>query len=159
MKNVNYIDKIVSDSLKDYKQPVSTEWGEMSNIIDQTANVVVKKSFLSTLTAKIAIAVSFVGAVAATFILNPFAKNTTEKTSILKPTELTVNNVALRKVIEPETEIEDIASNDNTLIDRELEKTEPTKTNEVEPTKDTASNNSTVVVVVEQTVIDTVKKE
>ncbi len=144
MKDINYIDKIVKDSIGNMQVPVNSSW---NNILDKTKDIpqVHSKpsgSILSSLTAKIVAGFTIVaGIIASVFMFN------TPKTDVAKikqPVDCTIKIVTTR---EAEDVIIEIDYNNGQIADNQ------TINNTQIIDKDTSA--SVVIINVETTDIDT----
>lgn len=150
MKDINYIDKIVKDSIGSMKAPLNNSWEQIQNSIQNTpkANIPVNSGFFSSVFSKIAAAFSIVaGIFAAVFFI---AKPNSEKTITQKPVDVTIEIVVGRQAnVTVETDYTDDAD----LV----------SDNQQNPTLDVQNNTSTssdssnqvIIINVETTEIDT----
>lgn len=150
MKDINYIDKIVKDSIGSMKAPLNNSWEQIQNTIQNTpkTNIPVHSGFFSSVFSKIAAAFSIVaGIFAAVFFI---AKPNSEKTITQKPVDVTIEIVVGRQAnVTVETDYTDDAD----LV----------SDNQQNPTLDVQNNTSTssdssnqvIIINVETTEIDT----
>lgn len=163
MKELNHIDKIVSDSLSGMKVPVDTKWSDMNKMLENLpqAEIPVNNGFLSSVVGKIVAGIGVIGAVVTSVVLiNPFAKNTINE-EIYKPVDIKIEIVSHRNVFTVESGFdENIIENTEELVNvEENSETEYADTEVVENTQQDTTTTEVTIIHVEQTTIDTIKQK
>jgi hypothetical protein len=164
MKDTNYIDKIVSDSIGEMNVPVETNWAEMSDTLQNLpqAEIPVNNGFLSTITSKIVASVAFVAAIiSAIFIINP-SKQSSNQETIQKPVDIKIEIITTREVfVTVESGFDDAVEiiadnnqNDNQIVVEQVADNQ----DDVVEQKDTTVTQVTIITI-EQTQIDTIRPE
>ena len=162
MKDINYIDKIVSDSIGEMNVPVETNWAEMSDTLQNLpqAKMPVNNGLLSTITSKIVASVAFVTAIiSAVFIINQ-SKEDSQKV-VQKPVDIKIEIISTREAsVIVESGFDDGAEivvdnnqNGNQIVDEQI-----AGNDDVDEQKDSTDTQVTVITI-EQTQIDTIRPE
>lgn len=162
MKDINYIDKIISDSIGEMNVPVETNWVEMSDTLQNLpqAKMPVNNGLLSTITSKIVASVAFVTAIiSAVFIINQ-SKEDSQKV-VQKPVDVKIEIISTREAsVIVESGFDDGAEivvdnnqNGNQIVDEQI-----AGNDDVVEQKDSTDTQVTVITI-EQTQIDTIRPE
>lgn len=161
MKNINYIDKIVSESIGDMKMPVEKNWQDMSEILNNLPKAeVVNSGFLSSITAKIIAGITLITTIITAFFIFTPADNNQNTNTIQKPVDVKIEITSTREFVTVESGFDDsieiIAENnqnDNQIADNQVVENQ----NDVVEQKDT-SVTEIVIINIEQTLIDTIRR-
>ncbi|MBN2663475.1 MAG: hypothetical protein JXR68_07470 [Bacteroidales bacterium] len=150
MNDINYIDKIVKDSIGEMKAPVNFSWKQIQNTIQDTpkAHIPTSGNFLSSVFSKIVAAFSIAAGVVAAFFF--IVKPNSEKAATQKPVDVTIEIVVGRQA---NVTVETDYTNDADLIVDNQQNPNLDLSNNQNNASDTA--NQIIIINVETTEIDT----